>query len=343
MAKKFVRNITNTKLEGANKEPLFTNTQNDILSDSKDAYIRNRNEYFPLTKSITDIKSEDKSVKITRKNSTVYIKNLAGGDKDLTNPKTITVRKPIQKEETEDNITLSLDPTIANLANPKEIKASYPIVKNETDKEITFGLKPLAEQIEVAGTLKKEVADKGVKLFTEDKKLQVTSPLEKKEENEFIKLSIDPKALKVKEKGINVIAPLEKNETNENVTLSLSGNLDDIINKAIKDYMATNPKEGKNYTFSFPLEASKNDIVSLSSKWKNKVENGLVSSVKAEDPIVAELANGNLTIKLSEEFNAEHAILKEENEWAINEIKDLQELSENLTQRVLELQNKIGG
>lgn len=34
---------------------------------------------------------------------------------------------------------------------------------------------------------------------------------------------------------------------------------------------------------------------------------------------------------------------KEENEWAINEIKDLQELSENLTQRVLELQNKIGG
>ena len=343
MAKKFVRNITNTKLEGADKEPLFTNVQNDILSDGKDAYIRNRNEYFPLTKSITDIKSEDKSVKITRKNSTVYIKNLAGGGGDLKTPKTITVRKPIQKEETEDNITLSLDPTIANLANPKEIKASYPIIKTETDKEITFGLKPLAEQIEVAGRLKKEATDKGVKLFTDDKKLQVTSPLEKKEENEFIKLSIDPKALNKKEKGINVIAPLEKNETDESVTLSLSGNLDDIINKAIKDYMKDTPQENKNYTFSFPIEVSNDNIVSLSSRWKYKVEKGLVSSVKAEEPIVAELANGELTIKLSEEFNAEHAILKEENEWAINEIKDLQELSENLTQRVLELQNKIGG
>lgn len=343
MAKKFVRNITNTKLEGAGKEPLFTNVQNDILSDGKNAYIRNRNEYFPLTKSITDIKSEDKSVKITRNNSTVYIKNLAGGDKDLTNPKTIRVRKPIQKEETEDNITLSLDPTIANLANPKEIKASYPIIKTETDKEITFGLKPLAEQIEVAGTLKKEATEKGVKLFTDNKKLQVTSPLEKKEENEVIKLSIDPKALNVKEKGINVIAPLEKNETDEGVTLSLSGNLDDIINKAIKDYINDSPNKSKNYTFSFPMEVSKDDIVSLSSGWKYKVEKGLVSSVKAEEPIVAELANGKLTIKLSEEFNAEHAILKEENEWAINEIKDLRELSENLTQRVLELQNKIGG
>lgn len=343
MAKKFIRNITNTKLEGANKEPLFTNVQNDILSDGVNAYIRNRNEYFPLTKSITDIKSEDKSVKITRKNSTVYIKNLAGGGKDKTLPKTITVRKPIQKEEDEDNITLSLDPTIANLANPKEIKAINPIIKKETDKEIIFSFKPLTEQIEVAGTLKKEATEKGVKLFIDDKKLQVTSPLEKKEENEVIKLSIDPKALNKKEKGINVIAPLEKNETDEGVTLSLSGNLDSIINKAIKDYMKDSTGENKNYTFSFPLQASNDNIISLSSGWKYKVEKGLVSSVKASEPIVAELANGELSIKLSEKFNAEHAILKEENEWAIEQIKDLQELSENLTQRVLELQNKIGG
>ena len=201
MAKKFVRNITGAKLKGANKEHLFTNVQNDILSDETDAYIRNGNEYFPLTRSITDIKSSDNSFKITRKGSSVTIQNLgSAGGKDLSTPKTITVKKPIIKEESEDNITLSLDPTIANLKNPKAINATSPIIKEETDENITlsldpsianlkapkainttspivkkedednitFSLKPLSDQIEVSGGLKKEVTDEGVKLYTEE-------------------------------------------------------------------------------------------------------------------------------------------------------------------------------
>lgn len=80
MAKKFVRNITNTKLTGDNKEPLYTNVQNDILSDDKDIYIRNQDTYFPLTKSILNITSSDNSVKINRKNNTVDLTGVISGE-----------------------------------------------------------------------------------------------------------------------------------------------------------------------------------------------------------------------------------------------------------------------
>lgn len=85
MAKKFVRNITNTKLTGENKEPLYTNVQNDILSDDTDIYIRNQDTYFPLTKSILAITSSDKSVKVKRFNNTVDITGVStgGGSVDL--------------------------------------------------------------------------------------------------------------------------------------------------------------------------------------------------------------------------------------------------------------------
>lgn len=59
MAKKFVRNITNSKLRGNNKEPLDTNVQNDLLSDEEDAFIRNKNEYHCLTDNIKSISITD--------------------------------------------------------------------------------------------------------------------------------------------------------------------------------------------------------------------------------------------------------------------------------------------
>lgn len=55
MAKEFVRNIKETKLRGKNIEPLYTNEQNDLLSDKKHAYIRNNDYYFPLTQAILDL------------------------------------------------------------------------------------------------------------------------------------------------------------------------------------------------------------------------------------------------------------------------------------------------
>ena len=59
MAKEFVRNIKETKLRGKNIEPLYTNEQNDLLSDKQHAYIRNNDFYFPLTQAILDLVSEN--------------------------------------------------------------------------------------------------------------------------------------------------------------------------------------------------------------------------------------------------------------------------------------------
>lgn len=49
MAKKFVRNITHTNLRAKDKpnEPLYTNVQNDLLSDEHDAFIRNEDANQP--------------------------------------------------------------------------------------------------------------------------------------------------------------------------------------------------------------------------------------------------------------------------------------------------------
>ena len=49
MAKKFVRNITHTNLRAKDEpnEPLYTNVQNDLLSDEHDAFIRNEDANQP--------------------------------------------------------------------------------------------------------------------------------------------------------------------------------------------------------------------------------------------------------------------------------------------------------
>lgn len=59
MAKEFVRSIKDTTLN----EPLMTNQQNDILSDTDNIYIRNKNNYFPLTKALLNINPIDNFIK----------------------------------------------------------------------------------------------------------------------------------------------------------------------------------------------------------------------------------------------------------------------------------------
>ena len=66
MATQFVRKITGTKIKGDKKEPLHTNTQNDLLSDDEDVAIRNGDDYFVLTDSIQEITSENSSLEITK-------------------------------------------------------------------------------------------------------------------------------------------------------------------------------------------------------------------------------------------------------------------------------------
>lgn len=60
MSKEFVRTIRNT----TTSEPLVTNEQNDILSDTDNIYIRNKNSYFPLTKSILKVNSTDTIISV---------------------------------------------------------------------------------------------------------------------------------------------------------------------------------------------------------------------------------------------------------------------------------------
>lgn len=81
MAKEFVRNIKNTKLDSNEelKEPLYTNVQNDLLSDKKHAYIRNNDFYFPITKSILNV-TEDSNIK----NPLEYTKVIDGRTNEVT-------------------------------------------------------------------------------------------------------------------------------------------------------------------------------------------------------------------------------------------------------------------
>lgn len=67
MARKFVRNITGTKLKGENKEPLKTNMQNDLLSDDEDVYVRNKDDYHCLTDNLKDLTTSTPSI-VTIKN-----------------------------------------------------------------------------------------------------------------------------------------------------------------------------------------------------------------------------------------------------------------------------------
>lgn len=64
MSKKFVRNITDTKIRGEVKEPFYTNTQNDLLSDEEDVFVRNKDEYHALTDNIKTIKTRNNTIVI---------------------------------------------------------------------------------------------------------------------------------------------------------------------------------------------------------------------------------------------------------------------------------------
>lgn len=79
MARKFVRNITGSKLIGSKKEPLHTNVQNDILSDEHDVYIRNKNDYHCLTNDIKKIVSANDNLIVRKKDKNTAELEVVGG------------------------------------------------------------------------------------------------------------------------------------------------------------------------------------------------------------------------------------------------------------------------
>lgn len=56
MAKRFTRNIRS--IENIEKQPKYTNQQNDLLSDDKHVYVRNKDEYHNLTNSVKSVNDE---------------------------------------------------------------------------------------------------------------------------------------------------------------------------------------------------------------------------------------------------------------------------------------------
>lgn len=95
MSKKFVRNITNTRIKGAIQEPLNTNVQNDLLSDDEDVAVRNKDEYHLLTDNVKSITSGNDGikVKVTGKNSRELVAKIVElttetDEVSITNPET---------------------------------------------------------------------------------------------------------------------------------------------------------------------------------------------------------------------------------------------------------------
>lgn len=333
MAKKFVRNITNTKLEGADKEPLFTNIQNDILSDNEHVYIRNRDEYFPLTKSILDIKSPNQSIKIRKTKNTVYIDTTQTEEiKDLNKPKLIKVTRPLKKSETDKEITLSLDPIISekihNIKDPKIIEVLEPLTKTETDTDITLSLDP---------AIKEKIEN-----FKTPKKIEASSPLNITENEKVIKITIDDLfsqittkgAIKKEktEKGLSLTAdevtppkeilaldPIKKEETDKEITLSIDPTK---LGANAKPIRVANPI----------IKSEDDDYINLSIDNEfitRATENGGAErkSIKVKSPLVKTETDTDITLSIDE-------VSKEQKEFKV--LAPL-ELAEDETRRIVTL------
>lgn len=99
MAKKFVRNITDTKCKGRNQEPLETNRQNDLLSDEHDVYVRNKDYYHCLTNAIQKIESKNDSIIVSKKDKNTVELEYVGGDGGGGTPGTSTPTEIISKSK----------------------------------------------------------------------------------------------------------------------------------------------------------------------------------------------------------------------------------------------------
>lgn len=77
MARKFVRNITGTKLRGKKNEiePLYTNLQNDLLSDDEDVFIRNIDEYHCITDNIKEVNVDSGNIQVVNNKNDTVIKH----------------------------------------------------------------------------------------------------------------------------------------------------------------------------------------------------------------------------------------------------------------------------
>jgi len=311
MAKKFVRNITNTKLEGADKEPLFTNLQNDILSDDKNAYIRNQDEYFPITKSILDIKSPNGSIKIRKYKNTVSIDTSQSEEiKNLSKPKTITVTRPLKKSETGTEITLSLDPAITEkiekIKEPKQIEIKPPLTKTETATSITLDLDPATKE--------------KIGKFKDPKKIEVSKPLNIAENEEVIKITIDDLYSQIETKGaikkektekglsltvdevtppkeILALDPIKKEETDNAITLSIDPTK---LGANAKPIRVANPI----------IKSEDDDYINLSidnefiTRATEKADNG-GTNIEVKSPLVKTENDAGITLSIEEDTRKE--------------------------------------
>lgn len=140
MSKEFVRNIRNTTVN----EPLATNEQNDIISDTNNIYIRNKNSYYPLTKSIQKIIATDTIVSVAE--------NIDGTE---NNSVTLTTNIPVLEEFIK-KFTLEPDINISFLDIKDLITTNNGIVKNFTDDTIEISTNYNIDDIKTQTDVNKE-------------------------------------------------------------------------------------------------------------------------------------------------------------------------------------------
>ncbi|BCZ76241.1 BppU family phage baseplate upper protein [Tetragenococcus phage phiWJ7] len=76
MAKRITRNIRSIK--DIEKQPKYTNKQNDLLSDEKDVYVRNKDQYEQITGGVKEVNGETPD---ENGNVNLQLKDFAGQEK----------------------------------------------------------------------------------------------------------------------------------------------------------------------------------------------------------------------------------------------------------------------
>lgn len=136
MSKEFVRNIKNTKIKGEVKEPFFTNTQNDLLSDDEDVAVRNNSEYHLLTDNIKTISSNNGVIGVTNNKNDAVIKPNVATDEEAKDGK--STNRIMTPKRTKEAINEQVPTLVTEHETPTEITSNSEHLKVEKKSKNNF-------------------------------------------------------------------------------------------------------------------------------------------------------------------------------------------------------------
>lgn len=137
MSNRFVRNIQHHKIP-ATEEPLYTNQQNDIISDDNNIYIRHRDKYLLIASAdgsangLTKIFSDNPDLlSVTTENGVVKL------SPKVTPPKITSKDETVIKVNYLENNVIELEPLGATKKDVKELSDIIDKITTDYTKEIT--------------------------------------------------------------------------------------------------------------------------------------------------------------------------------------------------------------